>query len=210
MARPATAGLSVRDEIVRAAAALFRERGYAMASLRDVAASVGMSKAGLYHHFASKDKILEAVYERAVDVLEAGLREVQAAEGTEARLRALIVGRVRDIAEEQDVMTVFWQERPWIAPEILAGLERRLHEYRRAILELVEAGQRDGVLSRDLDPHILLLGLDGMTGWLYLWYRPGRLSVEEIGDQLWRLGWSGVRGPAEAARSGDALGRRRG
>ena len=177
---------------MRSAAALFRRRGYASASLRDVAAAVGLSKAGLYHHFASKERILEAVYERAVDVLEAGLRDVLALRGTETRLRGLVTGRVRAIADEQDVMTVYWQERPWIAPEILSRLEGRLREYRHTILELIEAGRREGALRPDLDPHILMLGLDGMTGWLHLWYRPGRLSVEEIGEQLWRLAWRGA------------------
>lgn len=193
MARPAAQGVAPGDAIVRSAAALFRERGYASASLRDVAAAVGLSKAGLYHHFPSKEKILEAVYERAVDVLEAGLRDVMAVDGTEARLRALITGRASAIADEQDVMTVYWQERPWIAPDILSGLELRLRAYRRTIMGLIEAGQREGVLREDLDPHVLMLGLDGMTGWMYLWYRPGRLSAAEIGEQLWRLGWSGVR-----------------
>jgi TetR/AcrR family transcriptional regulator, cholesterol catabolism regulator len=201
VARPAGAGLTarenarndLRDQVVRSAAALFRRDGFASTSLRDLAAAVGLSKAGLYHHFTSKDRILEAVYERALEVLEAGLAEVLGMEGTEVRLRALVVGRVRAIAEEQDVMTVFWQERPWIAPGILSRLEDRLREYRQAILELIERGQREGVLRQDLDAHILMLGLDGMTGWLYLWYRPGRLSTDEIGDQLWRLGWAGMR-----------------
>jgi TetR/AcrR family transcriptional regulator, cholesterol catabolism regulator len=202
VARPAAERLAggpaadVRDQIVRSAAALFRERGYATASLRDVAAAVGLSKAGIYHHFATKEKILEAVYDRAVEVLEADLRRALTAEGIEPQLRALITGRVGAIAEEQDVMTVFWQERPWIAPEILSGLAERLRGYRHTILELIEEGQRAGVLRDDLDPHVLMLGLDGMTGWLYLWYRPGRLGVDEIGDQLWRLGWTGARNPA--------------
>jgi len=203
VARPAAERLAggpagdVRDQIVRSAAALFRKRGYATASLRDVAAAVGLSKAGIYHHFATKEKILEAVYDRAVEVLEADLRRALAVEGIEPRLRALITGRVRAIAEEQDVMTVFWQERPWIAPEILSGLAERLRRYRHTILELIEAGQRTGVLRDDLDPHLLMLGLDGMTGWFYHWYHPGRLGVDEIGDQLWRLGWTGARNPEQ-------------
>jgi AcrR family transcriptional regulator len=201
VAGPAPARLTARenargdlpDQVVRSAAALFRQHGFASTSLRDVAAAVGLSKAGLYHHFTSKDRILEAVYKRALDVLEGGLVQVLGLEGTEVRLHALVTGRVRAIAEEQDVMTVFWQERPWIAPDILSRLERRLRGYRHTVLELIERGQREGVLRQDLDPHILMLGLDGMTGWLYLWYRPGRLSTDEIGDQLWRLGWTGIR-----------------
>ena len=202
MAGSATEGLTtressvtpVRDQIVRTAARLFRERGYANAPLRDVAAAVGMSKAGLYHHFDSKEKLLEAVYDRAVDLLAQHLGEVFAVDGTETRLRMLITGRVRAIADEQDAMTVFWQERPWMASDILSRLEQRLRHYRHAILELLQQGQAEGILRSDLDPHVLMLGLDGMTGWLYLWYRrDGRLSIDEIGDQLWRLGWAGVR-----------------
>jgi AcrR family transcriptional regulator len=209
VAGPASKGLEggglagdVRGQIVRSAAALFRTRGYANTSLRDVAQAVGLSKAGVYHHFSSKEKILEAVYDRAADVLAAGLRQVLTVEGTESRLRQLIVGRARAIADEQDVMTVFWQERPWVAPEILSGLDRRLREYRHTILKLIQQGQSEGILREDLDPHVLMLGLDGMTGWLYLWYRPGRLSIEEIGDQLWRLGWAGAAAPPARSAAG--------
>jgi len=45
-----------------------------------------------------------------------------------------------------------------------------------------------------------------MTGWLYLWYRPGRLSIEEIGDQLWRLGWDGAAAPRARSAAGAAEG----
>lgn len=183
-----------RDRIVRSAARLFRERGYAATSLRDVATDVGMSKAGLYHHFASKDRLLEQVCERAVAVLEADLREVLAVPGTKARIRTLVVRRVRTIACEQDVMTVFWQERPRIPAEVFSTLECRLRKYRKGLLGLMEQGQREGVVRSDLDPYLLMVGLDGMTGWLYLWYREGgRLSIDQIAAQLWELGWSGVR-----------------
>lgn len=55
--------LVTRDAIVRGGAAVFRERGYGLASIADIASAAGMTKGALYFHFASKDELARAVIE---------------------------------------------------------------------------------------------------------------------------------------------------
>src|SRR2546426_11208750 len=77
------------ERILRAAMALFRERGYHGSSMRTLARGLRMEAASLYYHFASKQEILFAILDRTLDDLLAGVgRAVAAVEGPEARLRA--------------------------------------------------------------------------------------------------------------------------
>ncbi len=66
----------VDEGILDRAAALFARRGFTKTSVQDVADAVGLSKAGLLHHFPSKDALYEAVLAHAEDVGERVLRQV--------------------------------------------------------------------------------------------------------------------------------------
>jgi TetR/AcrR family transcriptional regulator, cholesterol catabolism regulator len=203
-ARPATARAeSVTTEILHRAARLFRISGYENTTLRDISSEVGLSKAGLYHYFASKEEILEGVAERAIEVLLTHLRSVSAtSDHPDAKLREFVVGRVRIITEEREVLAVFWQEFPTLRPTLKERLATRLREYRRGVLELLQEGQRAGAIRPDLDLRLVVLALDGMTGWVYLWYRPdGRARPDEIGDAFWQLVWGGLPHDAAASRA---------
>lgn len=85
-------GHSARDEILDAAAELFTTTGYAATSTRRIAESVGMRQASLYHHFAAKEDILEALLAGTVDASLQLAAELRAEDGPAApRLHTLIV-----------------------------------------------------------------------------------------------------------------------
>lgn len=85
-------GSSARDEILDAAAELFTTVGYAATSTRRIADSVGIRQASLYHHFAAKDDILDALLAGTVDASVALADELLAEGGSAApRLHTLVV-----------------------------------------------------------------------------------------------------------------------
>ena len=67
-----------RDEILEAAAQIFREKGFHAASMQDIAEAVNLQKASLYHHVASKQEILLALLDRALDLLIERMQQVMA------------------------------------------------------------------------------------------------------------------------------------
>lgn len=75
MARPFRQ--QIDEGILDRAAALFARRGFAKTSVQDVADAVGLSKAGLLHHFPSKDALREAVLEQAETLGERVLAQVR-------------------------------------------------------------------------------------------------------------------------------------
>jgi AcrR family transcriptional regulator len=71
-------GEESRGRIYEAAMALFRERGFESATMRDVAAAAGMSLGAAYHYFPSKDSIVLAFYDRVTDEHERRVRHALA------------------------------------------------------------------------------------------------------------------------------------
>lgn len=91
-------GNTAREEILDAAAELFTKIGYAGTSTRRIADAVGMRQASLYHHFATKDDILDALLAGTVDEALALAADLLAQPGPAAeRLHALVVGDVSQL-----------------------------------------------------------------------------------------------------------------
>jgi AcrR family transcriptional regulator len=76
-----------RAEILDAAFTMFIERGYDNTSLNDIISGAGLSKGMFYHHFASKEVLLEALFERITDQTYAALEPIIGASGLEPRAR---------------------------------------------------------------------------------------------------------------------------
>jgi AcrR family transcriptional regulator len=188
------AGEFRREDIVREATKLFGTRGYTSTSLREVSSAIGISKAGLYHHFPTKEAILEEIAENALSLLEEQLEQVLEMDApVRNKIRALVIGRVEIMAANQSALSVFWQERGLMGTRKNEELNDRMRAYHRSAVQLIELGQRDGLVRPDVDPHMAVLGLVGLTGWTYLWYNPrGKLTPAEIGDSFWALLESGL------------------
>src|ERR1700748_3624645 len=91
-------GKTARDEILDAAAELFPSLGYASTSTRRIADAVGVRQASLYHHFATKDDILDALLAGTVDEpLRLAGELLTQRDPASARLHALVVADVTQL-----------------------------------------------------------------------------------------------------------------
>ena len=95
-----------RADMCRAAAQLFRDRGFDATSVSDVARALGLTKAGLYHHFESKEALLHEIMtfglERVRDEVVVPIRAIR---DPEERLRELIVRHARIATRGQGAVT---------------------------------------------------------------------------------------------------------
>jgi TetR/AcrR family transcriptional regulator, regulator of cefoperazone and chloramphenicol sensitivity len=76
-------GADTRQRILDIATELFRDRGYAGTSIRDIAEGLGMTKAALYYHFSCKDDVLNALVAPTVTAIEQFIVEAEAKEGAD-------------------------------------------------------------------------------------------------------------------------------
>ena len=144
-------GRSARDEILDAAAELFTTVGYAATSTRRIAESVGMRQASLYHHFAAKDDILNALLADTVDPSVQLAAELLAEGGPSApRLHALVVADTAQLCGGTwNLGTLYLL--PELRLERFAAFRRRRAELRSHYQELSRAviADHDGPADAD-------------------------------------------------------------
>jgi len=177
---------SRRREIEDVASALFRERGYAATSIRDIARELDIRGASVYAHVASKEDVLWAIVDRTATRFERTAEAIVAlpavATDPVARMSALVRGHVRVIAEDVGAASVFISEWRALTGERRAAILARRDVYEARFREAIA----DGVATGDFamtDPAVaaayLLTALNGIA----TWYRPdGRLGADRIAD----------------------------
>ena len=159
--------------VLDAAARLFRERGYAVTSMRDIAAAAGMLAGSLYYHFASKDDLLVAVYAEGVKRITSAVEEALAADGDPwERLERACAAHLTALLADSDYGQVVIRVRPDDVPEVAPRLVSLRDGYERLFARAVDALP----LERKADRRVLRLMLLGALNWSQTWYRPGRDS----------------------------------
>ena len=186
---------SRRDEILRRTAHVFLERGFEIVSLVDVALACGISKAGLYYHFRSKQELLAAIINYAHDILEAEIqKEVADSSSDEEALRRVIQTHALIMTREDDAAFAILavDEMRSLLPADRAQIAGRKRAYLDVIRERLERLRVAGKL-RDVDVTTATHTLAGMVLWLPKWYRqPGRLSARQMANELTELAMHAV------------------
>ncbi|TBH17298.1 TetR/AcrR family transcriptional regulator [Thermus thermamylovorans] len=174
-----------RDEILHIAGQLFSQRGYHATSMRELARHLNLQGGSLYAHIASKEELLIEV------VRQAAARFLGVLEGLEgdpvAKIRALVRGHLRVIAEELPRATVFFHEWKHLSPPFLKEARALRRRYEEGVQGVVQEGVDKGVFRTE-SARLATLFLLSALNWTYQWYRPeGPLSLEEISEQYARL-----------------------
>jgi AcrR family transcriptional regulator len=172
---------AVRDQIVRTAADLFRERGFPATTLDDIARPLGMSKASLYTYFRAKEEILAAISQETIESFTRELSLVLAsALSPEDKLRRIVREHVRFVIANRSFLAVFFSEEANLPARFARALAAQKDRYDKGVESVVADGIRRGVF-RDVPPRLVVFGVLGMVNWLYKWYNPrGRWGAEEI------------------------------
>jgi len=202
---------ATRVAILRAAGRIFRERGFAETSMRDIAEAADLSVANLYLHFAGKDEILYFCQDRSLDVMLAAVAEADRLPEAAARLRHVLGAHAEAVLDEVEGTVAH------VATEALSGpLRRRIvakrDRYEHALRELVAAGVASGEFT-DGDIPVLTRAMLGALNWTATWFRPeGERSASAvaaaIADYLVR-GLRAAQKPAALATRRRAKGARR-
>jgi AcrR family transcriptional regulator len=197
---------AVRDQILRTAADLFRERGYRATTLDDIAARLGMSKASLYTYFHAKEEMLAAISRQTIETFTRELSLVLRSDlAPEDKLRRVVRDHVRFVIANRSFLTVFFSEEANLPPRLARALAAQKDRYDKGVESIVIDGARRGVF-RDVPPRLVVFGLLGMLNWLYKWYDPrGRWGAEEISAGFLSLVEGGL---LRRGGGGPALGRR--
>lgn len=198
--------MATLDEIVAAAAKVFRTKGYHAATVRDIAEEVGILKGSLYHHFESKEALLYLVVKEPIAEMFRAMAEIAEANlpATE-KLRSAVLAHLEAFDRHYPHLFVYLRERESVKRRFREMIGYSPKEYERQWQQILRQGVESGEFRSDLDIQVTSYGLLGMLNWLYKWYDPqGRMRVREVAEQFTALALGGL----AAGRDG-ALARRR-
>ena len=188
-------------EILDHATAVFCDKGYDAASMRDLSRATGMSLAGLYYYFESKEKLLYLIQKHAFETILTSLRRrLEGIVDPEQRLRLLIQNHLEYFLANQKAMKVLSHEDEVLKNGYGTEVRAIKRAYYRVCLGLVEdLMSARGVKS---SARIAVLGLFGMMNWIYTWYNP-RVDADAgvLARQMSDIFLSGALGAGKRKRS---------
>ena len=192
------------DEIVAAAARVFRAQGYAQTTLEDVAREVGINRATLYYYVADKGELLVEVVREPVARLTGHLREISELDiDPREKLVLAVRSHVRAFADTYPHLFVFLAENLHLHPARHHGeILKDAQDYGDLLTGIIEEGIAGGQFRADVDARLSMLAVIGMCNWTHRWYREdGANPLESIGEAFIELFLQGIIAPDAAGRS---------
>jgi TetR/AcrR family transcriptional regulator, cholesterol catabolism regulator len=182
MARGSEAKQKLR-EICRIAARVFYAKSYDGASMQDIAEAVGLTKAGLYHHVGSKDRLLFEIQNYGMDILdETVLARIKDIADPREKLRQTIIGHIDLIvrARDQEITVILHENRSLSGP-LRKKLNTRKRAYIEYLVDLISRVQQQASGPPLVKPRLAAFALLGMINWLYQWYSAqGAIQQDEL------------------------------
>ena len=184
---------STADRLLAGAADLFRRKGYAATTTREISAVLGIQNASLYYHVQKKEDLL---YKLCLVTLEDVARELVRA-GSEkdpiTRLKLMIYSYVTLALRDRDGHTTMLVEMRALSEgrrtEIVSFRDRNVAIVRNTFA----AAQKMGQIRSDITPKYLTLAMFNLVNWSIFWFRPdGELSAEQIANLLGTIFLDGV------------------
>jgi|SRR6185436_17384885 len=173
-----------REDILEAAAQVFRQKGSHGASMSDIADAVNLRKASLYHHVTSKQEMLLEILDRALQLLVEQISPFTKQNiPADKRLRLMVRAYLQILVENIDLATVLLFEH--------RALERRQHarhvpardQFESLWKDVIREGAAQKLFKVD-DPALAVRALFGLMNWTITWYSPeGAKSIEQIADE---------------------------
>lgn len=194
-------GIDRRDVIVDKAAELFARRGVAATTVREIAEAAGILSGSLYHHFRSKDDIVDAIIAAFLEDIVSRYQAVVArTEDATERLHGLIHASLECVEAHPHATEIYQNDANYLwSNERFAYVHEAAATVRQTWIRVFEAGVSSGVLRDDVPPRVMYpLLRDGL--WRSVrWFQPTpEYDRVALAEDCYRLFLQGVRRPAEA------------
>jgi len=189
-----TQAVDRRDVILERAADLFARQGVAATTVREIADAVGILSGSLYHHFASKDDIVDAIVGSFMDDLGSRYDAVLESNTDAAdRLRGLVVASMTTVAGHPHATEIYQKDARYLA-EGKAPVAENARLIKRAWIGVLEEGVEQGAFRSDVPVSVIYpLLRDGL--WLTArWFKPSKTyGYDELAGDYLRVFLEGIK-----------------
>lgn len=184
-----------RAELLRIAADLFATKGFKNTTVRDIADAAGILSGSLYHHFDSKESMIDEILSTFQEELFGAYTEIIAGSADpRAKLEAAVRVSFEAIDRHRDEVAIFQNEADYLGTfSRFAYLGERNRQSREVWLTLLSEGIESGALRADLDIELVYRFIRDTVWVAVRWYRPGgKLSHHDIADQYLTILLDGI------------------
>ncbi|MET3960131.1 AcrR family transcriptional regulator [Marmoricola sp. OAE513] len=184
-----------RDELLAIAAGLFAERGFKNTTVRDIADAAGILSGSLYHHFDSKESMVDELLDTFQTELWKQYDAIEASDRTpKEKLVAVVQASFEAIGEHRNEVAIFQSDALYLATfDRFDYLIERNRKFRTLWTGLLEAGVASGELRADLDVALVYRFLRDTVWVAVRWYRPGgTLTPADVADQYLTILLEGI------------------
>jgi AcrR family transcriptional regulator len=183
-----------RAEVLRVAAELFSEKGYAATSTTEIAERLGIKGGSVYYYIDSKEELLFELVEDIYGLLLESLRDVLASDADAlTKLRLLIEMHVAGMARHRVRGALILNETRSLSAEHQAITAAHEATYEQGLASVIAAAQSAGQIDPGLDPKLVTKALLGAGNWVNRWYREGgSWAPEDVSRSFARIFLSGL------------------
>lgn len=173
---------------------LFKEKGYASTSVRDIAKALNIEPASLYSHIKTKEDILKITCLEMAERFETAIKEVNDIYfNAEERIKMAIQFHVEILTSNLDAAVVFIRDWRNLSDDVKSEFIQKRNAYEEGIRDIIQAGINEGNFS-EIDVKIAALTILSSVNWIVEWYQEdGRLTPKEIAEKLSRFVLTGLK-----------------
>lgn len=194
MAKATRKKASKKELILRRAAAMFREKGFAATSMRDLAEMVGIEAASLYNHIRSKNEILEAICFDVANIFFTNMEAVESSgKKSIAKIEDLLRFHIRQMVENYEEVYVSDREWKHLEEPYLSNFQSQRRNYRKKFAAIIEQGIEKNEIRKIDAPTAVLIILHAVSG-IESWHRStAKISAAELEDNMLKIMIDGLR-----------------
>ena len=174
---------------------MFAERGLRATTVRDIADSAGILSGSLYHHFKSKEQMVEEVLRDFLDWLFSRYEEIVGSEDDPLeRVRGLFMVSFEAIEHRHAQVVIYQDEAKRLSASAQFGfVDVRNREQRKMWVDVLKQGVAEGCFRPDLDVDLVYRFIRDTTWVSVRWYQPGGpLTAEQVGRQYLDIVLGGI------------------
>lgn len=178
-----------RERILRVAARLFHENGYADTTMEQIVGELGVTKPYVYYYFRNKQELFERLTWEPTVACFTVLDGMDDALPAHEKVARALEGLIRITIESYPSSFFGFREPQAFRPEFAAELKKLANYFYRKLCALLEQARAEGTLDFG-DTRVTAQAACSISGYMYTWYRPdGRLTPEQTLRELAPLAW---------------------
>ena len=194
MAKTQRKKASKKELILKRAAAMFREKGFAATSMRDLAETVGIEAASLYNHIRSKNEILEAICFDVANIFNINIETIEAGnQKAITKIDNLLRFHIKQMIEKYEEVYVSDREWKHLEEPYLSNFQTQRRNSRKKFASIIEEGIAKNEIRKIDAPTAVLIILHAVSG-IESWHRSkAKINAQELEDNMVMIMIDGLR-----------------